>query len=744
MSAARWIGALFDRRGLAVALVLAVTALAGWMARGVGVDNAVEIWFLDDDPALIAYQDFQQTFGNDEVVVLAVTDPDGLLDAQGMATVRALGDQALAVEGIAEVRSLATILDVSATPESLDLHPLVPDDLDLLPADFRDHVLADPMLVDQLVSADGTTALVLARMDAADDIDARRDGILAELEAATADVPHRSAGIGVIYAALNKLATVDSAVFIGGSYVVIFLLLLVLFRKLSPVLVSLVVVGVGAVWLMGAFGAGDRDINMVTMVLPTLVVIIGISDCVHVLNHAAALPQGGTRRERVVQAVSFMFWPCLFNTLTTAVGFLALMTAPMAVVRDLGLYAAIGMGIAFVLAIVGCTVALASPRAEPKLPDDSLLLRAVQAATEVGLRYPTQVLVITGLLGLTSALGIARLEVDTYSIDFLYDSHPVKQDSAAIEAEFGPYMPLEVVVQADEGVLTPEILGAVWAWQDAAVDQVDTLGWSRSAADVVARMQQVLTDGRPESAGIPSSEAAIAQALLIYDTEPESDLDSLVAAGDTQLRVTFGMDMMSARGMEETLEQTLALAELPPGTSVQPSGYLPLYVRMMDYIVRSQITSFGLAFVIVFTLLSVLFKSVRVAALSVPANLVPVLFVLGVMGLVGIRLDVATVTIAAIVLGLVVDDTVQFLYRYRAEFRRLEDHEAAVRETSRTVGRSLATTTLVLALGFSVLGLADVKSVAYFGVLIALSMVFALIMDLVVMPALIVTVRPRL
>lgn len=737
------VGWIYDHWVASLLMCLTVTVLSGALAAGVGVDNAVEIWFLDDDPTLAAYHDFQDTYGNDEVVALAVHDPDGVLDRAGLELIRRLGERAEGVEGIAEARSITTELTIEAGASLIDIDPLVPRDLDEV-EDWeaqKQRILGDPLVRGTLVNEEGTTALVLARMEAMEGIDARRDGILAELEEATSDLPHRTAGIGVVYAALNQMATVDSAVFIGASYGLIILLLLLVYGRFTPMAVSMGVVGVGATWLMGAFGAAGRDINMVTMVLPTLVVIIGISDCVHILNHVAGAG-GEDRRAKVVEGVSYMFWPCLFNTLTTVMAFMALVAAPMAVIRDMGLFAAVGLICAFVLAIVGCTVALRWEAAEPRSVDTGVLQRGVTALSELGIQKPRGVLAAAALLGLTAAVGVSRIEVDTYSIDFLFADHPVRMDSDAIERDFGPYMPLEVVVRSEQGVLRPDLFQAVDAWQSAAVEEVEHIGWASSVVDVSKRLNQAFSDGEQTSFRVPSTERAIVQGLEFYKTE--GDLSALVADQERSMRVTFGMDMLSASGMQDTLEELLDLAEMPQDVTLVPSGYLPLYVQMMDYIVASQLSSFGLAFVVVFSLLAILFRSARVAALAVPANLVPVLLVLGVMGVAGVRLDVATVTIAAIVLGLVVDDTVQFLYRFRSELHSGLDHEEAVRSTVRSVGRSLAQTTIVLALGFSVLGLANVKSVVWFGLLIALALVFALLFDLIVMPALIVLTRPRL
>jgi predicted RND superfamily exporter protein len=736
------IGVVWDFRHAFLLLCAVLCVLAGWAATSVGVDNAVEIWFVDDDPALVAYQEFQDTFGNDEVVVLAFEDPSGILDDQGIALLRAAGEAAVAVDGIAEVVSLATVQDIRAENDWLEVGPLVPDG-PVTDALAR-RILADPLLVGKLVNSDGTVALIFTRMEAMGDIDARRDAILAELWTAvdTVSTDYRAAGIGVIYAALNQLSTVDSAVFIVASYGLIVVLLGLFFRRLGPLVITMVAVGVAAIWLMGVYGAAGRNINMVTMVMPTLVLLIAISDCVHILVHVARQPKvaGESRRDRVVRGVGFMFWPCLFNTLTTATGFAALATAPMRVVRDLGLFSAVGLVGAFLATIVICTWGLAYERVEPRVIRNGLLQRGVDRLAHIGLSHKETVLALTGVFTLLAALGVSRIEVDTYSIDFLLEDHPVRLASEHIEQTFGPYTPLEFVVEAPGEALSPQVLRAVDAWQEKA--QLDArVGWSRSVVGVVKKLEQVLGGG---PAQVPEDADRIEQALLMYGSGSDSDLDDLVDGAD-RLRVTFGITMQSARGIAATVETLVGLAGMPQGVTVTPAGYLPLYTRIMDYIVRSQITSFGLAFGVVFALIAILFRSVRLAALAVPANLLPVLVTLGAMGLLGVRLDVATVTIAAVVMGLVVDDTVQFLYRLRHELRLTpDDPEAGVRAAVGSVGRSLAITTVVLCLGFSVLGLAQIKSVIWFGLLISLAMGTALVADLLVLPALIALLRPRL
>ncbi len=764
-SGERLVEAVLRRRWAWLAALALVTLGLGLAAARVGVDNAVEVWFVDDDPALVAWRDFQATFGNDEVVAIGLFGDSraagggpeaGMLDAPGLERVRRVERAAAGTEGIAETRSVLSAPTVRGAPGLLEVGPVVDEEAgpvdDEAAALVREAVGEDDTL-GMLVGED--VAVVSARMAAMDDIDARRDGILEKLRAAVAteDPDAAFAGIGVVYAALNRASTRDSAIFILGSYLLIALLLWRLLGRAGALALVLGVVGVGSVWVLGFQGLAGRDINMVTMVLPTLVLVIGTSDCVHMLSRVAELDPAMPRWDRVRRGVGLVVWPCLFNTLTTAAGFLALTTSQMRVVRDLGLFSALGLLAAFVVALVGCSVGLLWPRLEarPVPPEGDRLQRAVEAVAGLAVERWKAVLLGAAALGLVAALGVTRLVADTWSIAFLHADDPVRVDSDRLEASYGPYTPLEFVVERDAGVRDPALLAALARWQDRVeaelpcrvgeplAPQVPCVGWSRSAADVVRRLHRVMGG----EGAMPADAAALEQLLFLYESDPDSDLDELIGAGDTRARVTFGVPMASARGFAATIEAVAARAELPPDARLRPAGYLPLYVRMMDYIVASQLSSFSLAFVVIFGLIALLFRSARTAALAVPANLLPVLFTLGLMGIAGIRLDVATVTISAIVLGLVVDDTVQFLYRYRQEAARFDTVPEAVRAAVHGVGRPMAVTTIVLAVGFLVLGLAAVKSVAFFGLLLAVALGSALLADLMVVPALIVALDWR-
>lgn len=736
---------------MAIAL-LPVVVIAGAGLPYLRMDNAIDVWFVQDDPALLAYDRFQDEFGNDEVVALAVRVPEGIFTAAGLAELRRVSEAAAAVDGIAEVSSLVTLnhvrVDEDWKGDPFEAPPLVVDKVidGAAPERLAARVAADPLLRGRLVSEDGRTAIVLARMGERREVDVRRDAILAALREAVDAPGHHvpAAGIGVVFSALNVASSRDVAVVGTASYALIFGLLLWIYRRPGPVILTAVVLVAAEIVTLGAMGWAGRKLNAVTLVLPTVVLIIGVADCVHMLGHVGA-SSWRDRKERAIHGVSDVLLPCLFTSLTTVAGFLALGTAKMQVIRDLGWFAALGVGAAFVFTVVGVLCGLDWEAAEPR-PKAAAGLRAwLMRLGDWAVRRRAEALWASGALALAGAWGISRIDVDTWSIDFFYAHHEVRRDSDAIEASYGPYTPLELVVRAPEGssLRNVEALGALAAWQDR-MEADPGVGATRSVVDVVRRLNQVLSDGQPASFRVPPSDDALEQALMLYESDPEARTDDLVDAQWTRARVTVSIPMMSARGMDQTVERLTQLAELPDGLSVEPAGYLPLYVTMMDYVVRSQITSFTTAFIAIFGLLALVFRSVRMTLLAVPGNLLPIFATLGLMGALGIRLDVATVTIAAVVQGLIVDDTTHFLYRYRIALREAGDHAVAVRETLRTTGVPMTTTTVVLVLGFSVLGLASVKSVGWFGLLAAAAMLTAWVGDLILLPALLVALKPKL
>jgi len=685
---------LWKYRFVLSALVILVTLVAARQLATLSVSNSLELWYPQDDPELISYREFQQTYGSDEIVVVAVSSRDGSVftSDEGGYLVGDLTDRLFDIEGVATVTSLVTV------PESL--------------ASTRG----------RLLSADGQTTALVVQMLVGADTEARRPQLLLDIRAAVEefDLDSHLGGYGVVFEGLNEASTTGAATLIVYAHLLMIVLLGFNFRRAMPVVVTLIGVGVATIWTMGLYAATEHQLNMVTMVLPTLVLVIGIADCMHILRTVAAQDPGLGQEERVVAGLGDVIGPCFLTTVTTAAGFLGLTASGLPVVQQLGWFGAVGMIAAFVCSMVLVTAALSWKFSEPANRHSLADTSAVNLCT-FATRRAKPITIVFLLLAVVAGFGISQLSTDTDSIGYLKKTHPVRQDSDFIEREIGAYVPIEFIVAADDNVLNSNNLDAIWAWQNK-VSQIDKVSWNWSLVSAF----NLAANETPSSVG---------DTQLMHDFERMRQFSptaiSAMINGEHELRVSFGAPIMSAVSVQKLIGDIVARADFPDGLVLRPAGYSPLYTRIVDEIVTSQIRGFASAIVLIVILLGIGMRSWRRVLLALPANAIPVGLTLGLMGLTGIPLDVASATIASVILGLVVDDTVHMLRPANAT-----GVQQSLLAAARTSGGTLIMTTVILAGGFLVLGLAEIRSIAWFGVLTSFAVVVAILTDMLLLPAL--------
>jgi len=674
------------------ALCLGLSLLAASQLTSLAVSNSLEIWYPADDPELLNYRQFQQTYGNDELVVAAVSNIDGFASEVGIELLGSLTDDLLDIDGVATVTSLVTV------PQSL--------------GEARGRLLSD----------DGKTTALVLQMMVGEEFELRRHQILKDIAQAIEahEMEARLAGYGIVFDALNEESTTGTTSLLLYAHGLMILLLAFLFRKWGAVAITLLAVGNATLWTMGLYVVLGQKLNMITMVLPTLVLVIGIADCVHLLRSVAKQDRKLPQPERVVQGLATVIGPCLLTSVTTAAGFMALTTSGLPVVQSLGWFGGVGMMAAYITSMIICTAGLSWRGAEPKTAASKL--DAVAAGLfGVATRFPRSIIATFIVVLIVAGYGLSQLETDTNSIGYLKKSHKVRKDSDFIEATIGPYVPLEFTVRARGDIVQGDNLDVIQQWQLDVV-QMNDVGWSWSLVDALG----IKRDEHPSSLAADTLRQRLAR---IRQFSPVTTAAML--AGQSELRISFGIPIMSAGSIRSLIAGIVAKADFPPHLELKPAGYSPLYTRIVDELVWSQVRGFSAAIVLIVLLLGMAMRSWRRILLALPANAIPVALTLGVMGLTGIPLDVASATIATVILGLVVDDTVHILKPSGSS--GIND---SLKIAANTAGGTLLMTTIVLALGFLVLGLAEIRSVAWFGTLTSFAMIAAILTDLLFLPAL--------
>ncbi|RAK62927.1 efflux RND transporter permease subunit [Hymenobacter edaphi] len=715
--------------GLLVALG---AALWPGVRAAVQVDNSLEAWFLQNDPSLRAYRDFQGRFGNDEVVIVVVHDEaQPLLTPAYFRRFRALSQALEGLPGVAAVIGPGNAL----VPGRTGPQPLLPPAA--RPAQVHRTLAAHPVLQEQLFSPDLRTARFVVVLRRLPGFDERRGAILEEVTRTVyRHVPRERAylgGVGIIFAGLNALSQHDFGLFLGLGYALMFGVFLLLYRNGWLLVYVLGIVG-GATYLtLGVYGLLGHRLNLMTVLLPVVLILLGIMDAMHVINERNLLAAPGLPpRASALQALQRTFSPCLATMLTTVAGFLALVTSPMAILRNFGLFAALGIALCLVLTFV--LGALILPLTTPAPRATRSTSRGLARFYAYLLARRGRFTAVAAALTLLAVAGIFLIKADTYTLGYFPQDHPVVQDHRRMEATWGPYLPLELLVEPRPGhrLHDAAVVQAAAAFADS-VRQLPGVGRVFGFHSLYQAGLETQFPGRGRRALGSQSLLNAVDRRLAADY-PQLAAEFIHRASGTG-RITVAGRMLSARQLTAKTDTLLRLAArtFGPVARVRPAGYQPMYARITEYVTTSQTQSLLLSIVTVFGLVWLYVRSLRLALLTVLPNLFPVLVLLGLMGWCGIRLDTATASIAAIVLGLCVDDTVHYIHHYR-EARRSMTPSAARLATITHVGPTIVLTSLILFVGYAVMGLGSLKTVQLFGVLTAASIAAALFGEIVIFP----------
>jgi predicted RND superfamily exporter protein len=518
-----------------------------------------------------------------------------------------------------------------------------------------------------------------------------------------------------------------------------------LFRSPIAVVVPLGVVGGSVLWSVGFMSWMGWPANVVTVVLPPVLMAVGVADSIHLLQQLRLfLRQGIPPREALRKAFVKVWRPCLLTTVTTAAGMASLSLASLSGIQELGLTAAFGVVAAFVLTMGAVPMALrfvperwlAGLATERSTVTPKLLVSMARAS----MNNRAAVLIGTAVVTLVAVVGITRIDVGSSMVSYFYESEPIYQELLRIDRDYGGSMPFEVLVEAntedpEDNLLEPERLEAIQRVA-ALLGSQPAAGRPLSFVDFLVEARRVLRQQPVGELALPASRAEAAQILLF--TEGQGEIERFVTADYQVARIEVPVEASRYEELTDRLigNEAMLAEAAGPSISVKVTGLSRLLADMEVYLIDSQIKTFGTAFGLVIACIALLFWSIRAGLLSALPNLLPLVLMLGLMGWVGVPLDLTTVMVAPMLLGLVVDDTVHVLERVLTA----REEGATVRGSFLTsveeVGHAVMLTSIVLIAGFVTPVMGSFKPHMSFALLSVAAIVLALLADVVVLPAL--------
>lgn len=718
-------------------ILVAAIFLFPHLRKAVVVDNSLTAWFIEGDPALESYHRFLDNFGNDEILVVLFEEPTGILQEK---SIKALQDFAQACEnhtGVAQVLSAHNVQVPEIKNGIPKGRPLFPKEINWVQskADLEQF----PLLKEQFFNDELSAAKIIIYLKNSPNFGKERKQILLDLYAFADEYLGASTsyfgGVGVIFEALNALSEKEFGRFLVIGYLLMFVVLLLIYRKIRYVIIALSTILFATYFTLGIYGLMGHQLNLLSTLIPAIIILLCVMDVMHIFNEYQRNIRLKDPLSAKLKALQTVWWPCLFTSLTTMAGFFSLSLSPVKVLVSFGIFTGIGIALGLIFSFLFALLLLQAPKAEE--PKSVLSNRSLLKLLHLSEAHPKLILALFIGLSLIGLAGLFQIKVDTNSMAYLPEEHWVQKDSKEIERLVGPYMPLEYLLKVQDGfnAQSPELISAMQSFEDE-LSKKDNVGSITGIHDIY---RSALQERYGDDWRRGLNKTGIMRRIGEFSEQVNPQLMRSFTSVDGQIaRLSISGEIISAGELSLVMEQIQDIADrnFKGLAQAEVSGYQSLYAGIVNYVTESQIKSFSLAVVLIFILLYLFLRDFKLALISLIPNFFPIIVMLGCMGFFGINLDTATASIASIVLSFSIDDTMHFAWNYKRLRTLGRSASHARRATLMHIGKAIILSSLVLFTGYFLMLFGELKTVLYFGLLTSLSIFAALVGQLFLFPIL--------
>ena len=770
----------WKRRSKWVLMAIAlVTVFSGWRASQIGFNYDFEAFFPQGQPETAFYLQFREAFSTDnDFILVGVRHEDGIFNREFLGAIRSLSDSLEKVSGVTQVMD-PTRIRLPVQDPVLGMVFQRP----ILRWDAPEHYLADSAYlwrddqwVGSLLSSDGQSLALTVGQTAmlskqgCDEIAANVDAVLNHWREALSQQgltveTHRA---GRAHAQVHYVSVMERevALFVGLGLILLITFLYFAFRTWWGIVIPLTVIllsGLGTLAFMEVTGKG---IDIMTIVLPTIIFVVGMSDVVHIITRYMDELRGGLPPFSALRkAFKEVGLATFLTSLTTALGFLTLLSSAIGPIREFGLYTAAGVFIAFGLAFTLLPAVLIRSQAPIRQAEGASSTSASPWTPWLSrwfiriVRNRSIILTATALLSAASIGLVSQIEVNNYLLEDLREDDPLRQEFNFFERAFSGVRPYELALEFEPGrdiMAEPKVLATIDSvehWLKTDVGAGSVLGPAMAARTA----HRLMNGDRPSADQIP--EGAALDRLLKRLTKWGKGRDGEASGpGWTDVvntdiglaRITAKTADLGAKALakrnavfQARLDAHMAKNFDSPPFTTHITGTASLIDLNNRFLASDMVLGLLIAFAAVALIVGLLFRSLKMTLISLVPNVLPLLFIAGFMGALDIDLKVSTSIIFTIAFGIAVDDTLHFLAKYRILLRQGRTPIWALRRTFLSTGKAIVVTSIILCGGFATLMLSSFEGTFHIGLLVSLTLCFAVVVDLAVLPLLLLPRRRK-
>lgn len=770
----------FEQLGLAMGThpwlwLLGCLLIIGGLASQLGnikQDSSVEGFLPKDSHVIESYVDFKETFGRDETFVIMIETEDPYTP-QFAEQLHKLHWQLLdEVPFVSTVDSLANARHTYGADDTLYVDELMPEVLPSDPAEvakLKSYAINNENYQNFLITADGRGVALIVRLnsfhfdkddkgelhrrylDEADMLQSynKLAEIIQQYRGVIADDIELTGGMPLSLE-LSELTRLDFMNLSALANIAIGIVLFVVFRRLSGAVFPLLIMAFGITITMSLMAIFGTPIQVTTSILPAFLLAVCVGDAIHLLTiFYRAYDSGDEKVHALAKAMGHTGLAMFFTSVTTAAGLLSFAMSDLTLISALGIYGAMGSVIAFCLTVtvLPCLIAIFPLKRRPLKNDEHTLMSRFLAKCSIFSVKHAKVIVTIGVVLLVGSAAIAsQIRFSHSPLDWLPKDNPFTIALRQYEERMGSTASLEVVLDTgkDRGILNPEFLRAVDQIQQEVVHwetEHYRVAKAISVNNIVKETNRALHDNDEAHYAIPDDPELISQELFLVEMDEPDDLYNVIDKDLRIARLTITSNWMDGIHMGpflERIEARIDEAMKPFDVKVTYTGVAPIMGVTFGKMLISTAESYGLAAISISVMMILLIGSVKLGLLSMIPSLIPILMVIASMQLMGIPLDMLTMLIGSIAIGLTVDDNIHFMHGFRRVYLRTGDPVFAVQQTLTTTGRAMLITSIVLSLGFLVYTQAHMVIMIGFGVITAVCIVLALAATYLLGPALMV------
>ena len=781
---------LKNPKSIFITLLIALLSF-GYFAKDFRLDASSETLLIEGDPDLKYLKEISKRYGSKDFLILTYTPQEDMISDSSINNLLSLKYK---IQSLEWVHSVITLLDIpllnstdAPLQERLENFKTLKDESIDRARGFNE-IISSPVFRNFVISEDGKTSGIIVNIKknkelkdfenkSKNEIEIHNDFIkkqnhqnileIREIIKSYEDIGKiHLGGIPMIADDMMSFIKSDIIVFGLGVFLFIIITLWFVFRKLIWIIVPISSCIFSVVIMMGVLGMLGWKVTVISSNFIALMLILTMAMNIHLSTRFLQLRQNFPDKdisELIILTTSKMFWPILYTVLTTIIAFLSLIFSEIKPIIDFGWMMTLGLITSFVITFT------LLPTLINFVPKDNIFLNEYSESkittffSKSSQNNKNLIFVISGLIIILSFVGISRLEVENSFINYFSKKTEIYKGMKLIDEKLGGTTPLEVILKFPEKKKLENNDDEFEDWGDDDSQDEKKYWFTKDKIDKISEIHNYLDD-LPQIGKVLSFSSIIDVATLLNNNKPLGTLemgvlytkipetikteiiDPYISIEDNEARISIRIidsqenlrrnDLI--KKINYDLKNEFGLEE----SEFKLAGVLILFNNLLQSLFKSQILTLGLVMIGIFAMFFVLFRNIKLSFIGVVPNFIAAFFILGIIGLLGIPLDMMTITIAAITIGIAVDNSIHYIYRFKEEFKDLNDYNKTINLCHSTVGKAILNTSITIVFGFSILILSKFIPTIYFGVFTGIAMLLAMISVLTLLPSLILLIKP--